>query len=68
METDGQYARPAFGSHPVEPVEGVPAIAEEFLGGAEVAAVPCPAPLAISKGRSGRLMSRDRQRASCERL
>src|SRR5437588_12879517 len=38
MQTDAHHARAPFGSHAVEPVERIPAVGEEVVAGAEIAA------------------------------
>src|SRR6516165_2529924 len=38
VQADAHHARSPGGSEPVEPVEGITAVAEELLAGAEVAA------------------------------
>src|ERR1700730_14756206 len=38
VQTDAHHARTPFGSHAVEPVERIPAVGEEVVAGAEIAA------------------------------
>src|SRR5256886_9338371 len=38
VQTDAHHARAPFGSHAVEPVERIPAVGEEVVAGAEIAA------------------------------
>src|SRR3984893_16368042 len=38
VQTDAHHARGSFGSHAVEPVKRIPAVGEEVIAGAEIAA------------------------------